>query len=61
MRTVRRNNKVGISGISVYKGGYRVQYTRNGQYHYVGVYKTLEEASEALERAKEKESSKTIT
>lgn len=41
-------NKSGVKGVSIYKYGYRAYITRNYKRKYLGCFKTLEEAKEAM-------------
>lgn len=53
-RPSRYDAKVNVRGVSPHKdGGYTVRHTVKGQRVYLGYFKTLEEAKEALENAKQ--------
>lgn len=49
---IRKDNKTGYKGIYLSDGVYRVQINRNKKRHYLGSFKTLEEAMNAREEAK---------
>lgn len=47
-KSIFKNNKTGIKGVSIHKNKYRAQCYKNGVNVYLGLYETLEEARRAL-------------
>lgn len=47
----RTTNRLGVKGVTLLKWGYRAQIRRNGKNIYLGLFKTVEEASAAYTKA----------
>ena len=46
------NNRTGVAGVDFFKGKYRARATINGKQWHLGLYDTIEEAAQAMDRAR---------
>ena len=48
-QTVRKNNKLGIKGVSIFEGKYKAQICRSGRVIYLGLYDNVQAAKAAYD------------